>query len=70
MSDAGRVGATSGSDEGSSAEARRVAELKQRIHALSELGDTELGEFTRLDWIVLLLLGGVVPLAALYWGAP
>jgi len=47
----------------------RVAELKKRIEVLEGLGDEELGSFTRLDWAACILLGGVLPLIVLYWGA-
>jgi hypothetical protein len=66
----GRAGANNRSEERMAAQAQRVAELEHRIRALSELGDAELGEFTRLDWVLLLVLGAAVPLAVLYWGAP
>ncbi|MFP6639506.1 MAG: hypothetical protein VCC04_04615 [Myxococcota bacterium] len=48
----------------------RVAELKERIEVLNDLGDAELGSFTRLDWIACILLGAILPLLVLYWGAP
>lgn len=48
----------------------RVTELKRRIKILESLGDKELGSFTRLDWAACLLLGGLLPLVVLYWGAP
>ncbi|MDE0884181.1 MAG: hypothetical protein OSB70_01470 [Myxococcota bacterium] len=66
----GGADASGRSEEKMSAQAQRVAELEQRIRVLSELGDAELGEFTRLDWVLLLGLGAVVPLIVLYWGAP
>ena len=52
------------------AEERRVAELHERIDILNGLGESELGKFTRLDWIACILLGAIVPLIVLYWGAP
>ena len=48
----------------------RVAELKERIEVLNDLGDAELGSFTRLDWIACIVLGAILPLLVLYWGAP
>jgi hypothetical protein len=48
----------------------RVAELSRRIEILESLGEEEFGSFTRLDWIACILLGGVLPLILLYWGAP
>lgn len=48
----------------------RVTELKRRIEILEGLDDEELGSFTRLDWAACILLGGVLPLIVLYWGAP
>ena len=48
----------------------RVAELTRRIEILEGLGDEELGTFNRLDWAACLLLGGLLPLILLYWGAP
>lgn len=36
-------------------------ELERRIRILETLDDSTLGRFTRLDWVVLILLGVVVP---------
>lgn len=36
-------------------------ELERRIRVLESLDDSKLGSFTRLDWLVLVLLGVVVP---------
>ena len=36
-------------------------ELERRIRILESLDDSTLGRFTRLDWLVLILIGVVVP---------
>ena len=38
-----------------------VADLERRIDAMQNMGDPELGSFTSLDWIVLILISIVIP---------
>ena len=38
-----------------------VSDLERRIDAMQDMGDAELGTFTRLDWILLILISIVIP---------
>lgn len=42
-----------------------VLDLEQRIDIMQDLGDDELGTFTSLDWIVLIVFAIVVPFIAI-----
>ena len=52
------------------AERVRVEELTKRIEIISGLDKDELGGWTRMDWILITVLGFVGPLAVLYGFAP
>jgi ribosomal silencing factor RsfS len=39
-----------------------VLDLEQRIDRMQNMGDTELGGFNRLDWVVLILSSIIVPI--------
>jgi hypothetical protein len=41
-----------------------VLDLEQRIDTMQNMGDTELGSFSSLDWIILGLFSIVVPIIA------
>jgi len=43
----------------------RVLDLEQRIDRMQNMGDEELGTFTRLDWIVLTVFAIVLPVIAI-----
>jgi hypothetical protein len=38
-----------------------VLDLEQRIDRMQNMGDSELGGFSRLDWIILILFSIVIP---------
>jgi hypothetical protein len=38
-----------------------VLDLEQRIDRMQNMGDSELGGFKRLDWIILILFSIVIP---------
>jgi hypothetical protein len=38
-----------------------VLDLEQRIDKMQNMGDSELGSFNRLDWVVLILFSIVIP---------
>lgn len=38
-----------------------IADLERRIDTMQNMGDAELGTFTRTDWIVLIVLSIVIP---------
>jgi len=40
-------------------------DLEQRIDRLQDMGDDELGTFTGLDWIVLVVFAIVIPIIAI-----
>jgi len=42
-----------------------VLDLEQRIDKMQNMGDDELGTFSRLDWIVLTVFAVVIPVLAL-----
>jgi len=42
-----------------------VLDLEQRIDRIKELGDEELGTFTRIDWAILVLIAIVLPVIAM-----
>ncbi len=42
-------------------------ELLRRIETISALDDSELGEFTRRDWVICILGALVVPALLLLW---
>ena len=59
--------------EGEPAAAHRealVAELEQRIRELDTHAEDEFGEFSRLDWLFLLLGAVVIPFLFVLWFAP
>ena len=41
-----------------------VKDLEQRIDRMQNMGDSELGGFNRLDWIILILFSIVIPVIA------
>jgi hypothetical protein len=41
-----------------------VRDLEQRIDKMQNMGDEELGTFTRLDWIILIIFAVVLPVIA------
>ena len=43
-----------------------VPDLERRIDAMQNMGDPELGTFTSLDWIILILISIVLPAIALW----
>lgn len=40
-------------------------DLEKRIHKMQHVGDDELGTFSRLDWVILVLISIIVPGIAL-----
>jgi hypothetical protein len=40
-------------------------DLEQRIDKIQNLGDEELGTFTRLDWLILIVIAIVLPVVAM-----
>jgi len=38
-----------------------VLDLEQRIDKMQNMGDSELGSFKRLDWVVLILFSIFIP---------
>ena len=52
------------------AERVRVEELTKRIEMISALDEDELGGWTRMDWVLITILGIVGPLVVLYGFAP
>jgi hypothetical protein len=40
-------------------------DLEQRIDTMQNMGDEELGTFTRLDWIILVIFAIVIPVIAM-----
>jgi len=42
-----------------------VLDLEQRIDIMQNMGDGELGTFTRLDWLILILFAIVIPVIAM-----
>ena len=44
----------------------RGADLERRIDLMQDMGDAELGSFTRTDWIVLILISVVIPAIVLW----
>lgn len=40
-------------------------DLEQRIDRIQELGDAELGTFTRVDWLILIVSAIVIPVIAM-----
>lgn len=38
-----------------------VSNLEQRIDEMQSTGDAELGTFSRLDWLILILISIVIP---------
>jgi hypothetical protein len=45
------------------------SQLEQRIEIIESLGDEELGEFTRFDWLLCVLGAVVIPAILLWWFA-
>jgi hypothetical protein len=42
-------------------DAELLSDLEQRIDAMQNMGDAELGTFGRLDWLTLILISIVIP---------
>ena len=42
-----------------------VQDLENRIDEMQHMGDEELGTFTRLDWIILVVFAIVLPVIAI-----
>lgn len=42
-----------------------VLDLEQRIDTMQNMGDDELGTFTRIDWIILIVCAIVLPVIAI-----
>jgi len=40
-------------------------DLEDRIDRIQQLGDAELGTFTRLDWVLLVVFAIIVPVIAM-----
>lgn len=40
-------------------------DLEQRIDRMQNMGDEELGTFSRLDWIILIVFAIVIPVIAM-----
>ncbi|MDH5345218.1 MAG: hypothetical protein OEW59_05580 [Gammaproteobacteria bacterium] len=40
-------------------------DLEQRIDRMQQMGDDELGTFTRLDWVILIVFALIVPVIAI-----
>ena len=41
--------------------AELVADLEQRIDTMQDMGDADLGTFSRFDWVVLIIISIVIP---------
>lgn len=41
-----------------------ISDLEQRIDNIQRMDDTELGTFSRIDWLVLVLICLVIPVIA------
>jgi hypothetical protein len=46
-----------------------VEDLERRIEELEELGDSDIGRFTALDWFFCITGSIVIPVIALWWFA-
>jgi hypothetical protein len=42
-----------------------LGDLQHRIDRMQNMGDDELGRFTRLDWIILVVFAVIVPVIVL-----
>ena len=42
-----------------------VLDLEKRIDTIQNMGDEELGTFSRLDWIILIVFALVIPVIAM-----
>ena len=40
-------------------------DLEQRIDRMQQMGDDELGTFTRLDWVILIVFAIILPVIAI-----
>lgn len=40
-------------------------DLEQRIDKMQNMGDEELGTFSRLDWVILIVFAVVIPVIAM-----
>jgi len=40
-------------------------DLRKRIDIMQDMGDEELGTFSRLDWIILIVFAIVIPVIAM-----
>jgi len=41
-----------------------LSDLEQRINKIQQMDDAELGTFSRIDWLVLVLICLVIPIIA------
>ncbi len=57
----------SASNPNQSAGGVQSEELLRRIETISALDDSELGEFTRRDWVICILGALVVPTLMMLW---
>ena len=57
----------SASNPNQSAAGVQSEELLRRIETISALDDSELGEFTRRDWLICILGALVVPTLMMLW---
>jgi hypothetical protein len=42
-----------------------LLDLEQRIDTMQNMGDDELGTFTRLDWVILVVFAIILPVIAM-----
>lgn len=42
-----------------------ITDLEQRIDEMQNMGDDELGTFSRRDWVILILISIVIPVFVL-----
>jgi hypothetical protein len=64
------LGTSRQADPGTAARDALVADLEERIRELEERDDADFGRFSRLDWVILVLLSIVAPFVVLYHFAP
>ncbi|MFT5138461.1 MAG: hypothetical protein ACI9H8_000866 [Lysobacterales bacterium] len=46
-------------------EKEMVQALEQRINRMQDMGDAELGTFTGIDWVILIIISVVIPVIAM-----
>jgi hypothetical protein len=49
---------------------RLVADLERRVEELQSLDNSDIGNFTSLDWFFCIAASVVIPVIALWWFAP